>query len=156
MLFPARSGLEHEFSDYIGRLFVQPSPLVDFSLRFRLDHRNFATRRNEIDLHAGPDWFRTRIGFADLDRQSDVTVREFVGGREAVIGATSTLPDNWAFSVETRRDLKDNATIDWRAGLTYEDECVLIGAGVSRSFTRDRDIQPDTVIHFTVRLRPGG
>ena len=38
-------------------------------------------------------------------------------------------------------------------GLSYEDECILVGTGVTRSFTRDRDVQPDTVLYFTVRLR---
>ena len=155
-LFAAGSGLEHKLSDYVGHIFIQPSPLLDLSLRFRLDHRNFDARRNEIDLAAGPEWLRGRIGFADLDRQSAGMMGNFVGGREAVLGATTTLLDNWSLSTETRRDLKDNASINWSVGLSYEDECILIGTGISRSFTRDRDIQPDTVWHFTVKLRHAG
>ena len=156
-LFDQGSGLEHRLSDYVGHIFVQPSPLIDLSLRFRLDRQDFAAKRNEIDLVAGPDWLRGRIGFADLDRQSGGdAMSNFVGGREAVLGATTTLLDNWTFSSGTRRDLKDNATIDWSANLTYEDECILIRTGVTRSFTRDRDIQPDTALHLTVALRNAG
>ena len=82
--------------------------------------------------------------------------QEFVGGREAVVGASATLLDNYSFTAQTRRDLKDNDTIKWNLGLAYEDECVLVGTGVTRSFTRDRDVQPDTVFYFTVKLRPAG
>jgi len=155
-LFESGSGLEHQLSDYVGRIFVQPSPLVDVSWRFRLDRRDFVARRNEIDLAAGPEWLRGQIGFADLDRQSGTTTEEFVGGREAVVGVSTTLLDTYSFAAQTRRDLKDNATIRWNLGLSYEDECVLVGTGVTRSFTRDRDVQPDTVLYFTVKLRPAG
>ncbi len=155
-LFESGSGLEHQFSDYVGRIFVQPSPLVDFSWRFRLDRRDFVARRNEIDLVAGPEWLRGRIGFADLDRHAGTVTEEFVGGREAVAGASATLLDNYSFTAQTRRDLKDNDTIKWNMGLSYEDECILVGTGVTRSFTRDRDVQPDTVLYFTVKLRPAG
>ncbi len=154
--FSDGSGLERELSDVIGRIFVQPSPLLDLSLRFRLDHRNFATRRNEIDLDAGPEWLRARIGFADLERQPESIIGESVGGREGVLGVTSGLAGGWTLSAETRRDLKDDASIDWRAALAYEDECIRISTGISRSFTRDRDIQPDTVFHLAVKLRPAG
>lgn len=155
-LFESGSGLEHHLSDYVGRVFVQPSPLVDFSWRFRLDHRDFVARRNEIDLVTGPEWLRGRIGFADLDRRSGTITEEFVGGREAVVGGSATLFDNYSFTAQTRRDLKDNTTIRWNLSLSYEDECVLIGTGITRSFTRDRDVQPDTVLYFTVKLRPAG
>ena len=156
MLFAPGSGLEHEFSDFVGRIFMQPSPLLDLSLRFRLDRRDLDASRNEIDLAAGPEWLRGRIGFADLERPSGTVMEDFVGGREAVIGATATPLDNWTLSTETRRDLDDNATIDWRTDLSYEDECIVIGTGVRRSFTRDRDIQPETILHFTVKLKYGG
>ena len=155
-LFDSGSGLDHKLSDYVGHIFVEPSPLFDLSLRFRLDRSDFAARRSEIDLAAGPDWLRGRVGFADLDRQYGSTMSDLAGGREAVLGATTKFLGNWTFSTGTRRDLKKNATIDWSSDLSYEDECILVSTGVRRSFTRDRDIQPQTVLHFTVKLRHAG
>jgi len=154
--FEAGSGLEDQMSDYVGRILVQPSPWLDFSLRFRLDHRDFTVRRNEFDLAAGPDWLRTRLGFADVDRPPQGTRADFAGGREALMGFTAKPFDNWTFSGEARRDLEDNTSINWRVGLFYEDECIVIGTGVSRSFTRDRDVEPGTVWHLTVNLKPAG
>ena len=154
--FEAGSGLEHQMSDYVGRILVQPSPWLDFSLRFRLDHRDFTVRRNEIDLTAGPEWLRTRLGFADVDRPPESMLTDFAGGREALMGFTAKPLDNWTLSAEARRDLEDNASINWRVGLFYEDECIVIGTGVSRSFTRDRDVEPGTVWHLTVNLKHVG
>ena len=154
--FEAGSGLEDQMSDYVGRILVQPSPWLDFSLRFRLDHRDFTVKRNEIDLTAGPEWLRTRLGFADVDRPPESMMTDFVGGREALMGFTAAPLDNWTLSAEARRDLEDNTSINWRVGLFYEDECIVIGTGVSRSFTRDRDVEPGTVWHLTVNLKHAG
>ena len=154
--FEAGSGLEHQMSDYVGRILLQPSPWLDLSLRFRLDHRDFTISRNEIDLVAGPDWLRTRLGFADVDRPPKSMMGDFEGGREALLSFVAKPLENWTFSAEGRRDLEDEASINWRVGLFYEDECIVIGTGLSRSFTRDRDVEPDTVWHLTVNLKNAG
>ena len=154
--FEAGSGLEDRMSDYVGRILMQPSPWLDFSLRFRLDHRDFTIRRNEIDLVAGPEWLRTRLGFADVDRPPESMMADFEGGREGLLSFVAKPFDNWTLSAEGRRDLKDKASINWRIGLSYEDECIVIGTGLSRSFTRDRDVEPDTVWHLTVNLKNAG
>ena len=155
-LFEPGSGLEHRLSDFVGHILMQPSPLIDLSLRFRLDHRDAAVRRNEIDLAAGPSWLRGRIGFVDLHRQPTSMMGDVGGGREAHASFTTKPFDNWTFSSGIRRDVEDNTSINWRAGLSYEDECILINTGISRSFTRDRDIEPDTVWHLTVILKQAG
>ena len=155
-LFGPGSGLEHRLSDFVGHILMQPSPLIDFSLRFRLDHRDATIRRNEIGLAAGPSWLRGRIGFVDLDQHPDSMMRDGGGAREALMNFTTKPFDNWTFSSGIRRDVRDNTSIDWRAGLSYEDECIVINTGVSRSFTRDRDIEPDTVWHLSVILKQAG
>ena len=155
-LFEPDSGLEHRLSDFVGHILMEPSPLIDLSLRFRLDHRDASIRRNEIDLAAGPSWLRGRVGFVDLVQQPERMMGGGSGGREARLSFTTKPFDNWTFSSGIRRDVEDNTSIDWRAGLSYEDECILINTGVSRSFTRDRDIEPDTIWHLTVILKQAG
>ena len=155
-LFEPGSGLEHRLSDFVGHILIEPSPWVDLSLRFRLDHRNARIRRNEIDLAAGPSWLRGTLGFVDLDQQPESMTGDRHGGRQVLMGFTAKPFDNWTFSSRIRRDIEDNTSINWRIGLTYEDECVLVGTGVSRSFTRDRDIEPDTVWLLTVVLKQTG
>lgn len=155
-LFEPGSGLEHRLSDYVGQVHFQPSPLIDLSLRFRLDHRDAVVRRNELDLSAGPSWLRGRVGFVDLHRQPASRLGNAGGGREAHASFTAKLFDHWTFTSGIRREVKDNTSINWRAGLSYKDECILINTGMSRSFTRDRDIEPDTVWHLTVVLNQAG
>ena len=155
-LFEPGSGLEHRLSDFVGHILMQPSPLIDLSLRFRLDHRDAAIRRNEIDLAAGPSWLRGRIGFVDLTKQPEALTGDGEGGREARLSFTTKPFDNWTLSSGIRRDVEDNTSIDWRAGVSYEDECIVINTGVSRSFTRDRDIEPDTIWHLSVILKQAG
>ena len=154
--FGTLSGLEHRMSDYVGHILMQPWPLVDLSLRFRLDHRHFVMRRNEVDLAAGPRWLRGRIGFADLARRPQSTMGDFVGGREVALSLRAKPLENWTLSAAGRRDFKENDTINWSVGIAYEDECISMGTGVTRSFTRDRDIEPDTVWHLTVTLKNAG
>ena len=155
-LFATGSGLEHRLSDFVGNIHIEPSPWVDLSLRFRLDHRHASIRRNEIDLAAGPSWLKGRIGFVDLDHEPESQAGDIPGGRQALFGFTAKPFDHWTFTSHIRRDIEDDTSINWRFGLTYEDECVLIGTGVSRSFTRDRDIEPDTVLLLTVVLKQTG
>ena len=155
-LFEPGSGLEHRLSDFVGHIFVEPSSWIDLSLRFRLDHRHAKIRRNEIDLVTGPSWLRGRVGFVDLDHQPESMMGDGQGGREAVLGFTTKPLDNWKFSSAIRRDIEDNTSINWRFGLSYEDECILINTGMLRSFTRDRDIEPDTVWLLTVVLKQAG
>ena len=154
--FESGSGLEHRLSDFVGHVLVQPSPLVDLSWRFRLDHRDATVRRNEIDLAGGPSWMRASVGFADVDPQPASMTAGGGGGREARASFTTKPFDNWTFTSAIRREVEDNTSINWQAGLSYEDECILVNAGVSRSFTRDRDIRPDTVWHLRVILKQAG
>ena len=67
----------------------------------------------------------------------------------------ATLADGWTLSAGTRRNLA-GAAIDWNVGLSYRDECILVGARMVRSFTRDRDVEPDTQFLFTVLLKHAG
>ena len=154
--FDRETGLEDQMSDYVGRILFQPSPLLDVSLRFRLDHRDYAIRRNELDILAGPRWLRTRLGFADLDRPRLGARGDILGGREAYLGVRTQPFDNWTFSATTRRELREETSIRWNVDLSYEDECILVSTGVSRSFTRDRDIEPEVLWHLTVILKHAG
>ncbi len=153
--FDAGSGLDNDLSDYVGRIFVQPSSLMDLAYRFRLDREAFAVQRNEVNLAAGPGWLRGRLSYADLERQ---VARSGTTGlekrREIVLGATAKFLDHWRLSAGTRRDLiDDGATINWNAGLSYRDECFLIDTRLTRSFTRDRDVEPDTRFILTIQLK---
>ena len=63
------------------------------------------------------------------------------------------LGPQWSFVASHRRDLGENTSINMGAGLSYQNECILFTTEVRRTFTRDRDLQPDTSINFIIKFR---
>lgn len=150
--FAPGSGLDGNLSDFVGRIAIRPSKLIDLTYRFRLDSEDLASRRTTIDLTAGPDWMRTRLGFLSIDEGSaDLSA---IGRREEINLATRLeLGPEWTFDAFHRRDLAENDSINIGAGLTYQNECFLFALQVRKDFTRDRDLRPDTSINFVIKFR---
>ncbi|MEE2980394.1 MAG: LPS-assembly protein LptD [Pseudomonadota bacterium] len=150
--FEAGSGLEGNRSDLVGRITVAPSNYLDLTYRFRLDDDSLASRRSAIDLIAGPEWLRINFGFLSIDEgAADLGV---IGRREEIhMSGELALAPQWALNAFNRRDLNGNNTIDFGASLTYQDECILFSTQFKRSFTRDRDVDPDTSINFIIKLK---
>ncbi|MEE8173648.1 MAG: LPS-assembly protein LptD, partial [Alphaproteobacteria bacterium] len=153
--FNQGSGLEENFSDYVGRVRISPADVFDLAYRFRLARENFAARRNEIELAAGPRAFRINIGYALLEEQipeSDTTA--FANREEIAAAAEARITRFWRVGAGTRRDLTGSGgTINWYGALTYEDECLLFATRVNKNFTRDRDVQPETSLLFTIQFK---
>ena len=153
--FDSGSGLRGRLSDYVGRVSVRPLPATDLVYRFRLDRHDFSVRRNEVDLAARFDWLRGSLTYVDVGRRhAGSGTAPPANRKEIVLGGAATLPDGWTLSAGTRRNLAgDGTAIDWNVGLSYRDECVLVDTRMVRSFTRDRDVEPDTRFLFTVLLK---
>ena len=153
--FDIGSGLENHLSDYVGRIYIQPADFLNISYRFRYNKDDFSARRNEVNLSTGPTWLRANIGYAQIEDQQASSGTTTFANREEVVGnAALQFAEYWTFTAGTRRDLTgDGATINWNTGLSYQDECVLISTILQRSFTRDREIEPETNIIFFVKLK---
>ena len=153
--FNRGSGLEGNFSDYVGRIRISPAKIFDLAYRFRFSRDNFAARRNEIDFAAGPRAFRVNIGYALLEEQipeNDTTA--FANREEIAASAAARITSFWRISAGTRRDLTGSGgTINWNGAVTYEDECLLFTTNLVKNFTRDRDVQPETSLLFTIRFK---
>ena len=153
--FNRGSGLEETFSDYVGRVHISPAEIFDLAYRFRFARENFAARRNEIDFAAGPRAFRVNIGYALLEEQipeSDTTA--FANREEIVASAEARITSFWRIGAGTRRDLTGSGgTINWNGAVTYEDECLLFTSRLIKNFTRDRDVQPETRLLFTIQFK---
>ncbi|MDA0228703.1 MAG: LPS assembly protein LptD [Proteobacteria bacterium] len=153
--FNRGSGLEDTFSDYVGRIHISPADIFDLAYRFRLSKENLAARRNEIDFAAGPRAFRVNVGYALLEKQipeSDTTA--FANREEIAASAAARITSFWRVSAGTRRDLTGSGgTINWNGAVTYEDECLLFTTSLIKNFTRDRDVQPETSLLFTIQFK---
>jgi len=153
--FNRGSGLEETFSDYVGRVHISPAEIFDLAYRFRFARDNFAARRNEIDFAAGPRAFRVNIGYALLEEQipeSDTTA--FANREEIAATAAARITSLWRIGAGTRRDLTGSGgTINWNGAVTYEDECLLFTTSLIKNFTRDREVQPEARLLFTIQFK---
>ncbi len=148
-IFAPDSGLDDNFSDYVGRI-VTGSPKVQSSYRFRLDKDNFSFNRNEVGLNL------------NLEPISVASTYTFINGlnttpdRQEVAAATRIkVTDNVALLTSARRNLDNDASAGWvniGGGVEYNNDCLRSTFEVNREFTRDRDIEPSTEFIFKVSL----
>lgn len=151
--FGVNSGLDEKLSDFVGRVTISPNSYLDLAYRFRLDSDNFSSKRSEVELVAGPSWLRLNLGFLSLDVPPEGLASE-IGKREEIrANVRAKLDRYWSVSAFNRRDLTKDRTIDMGVGVLYEDECLLFSSRLTRRFNEDRDVQPETLLQFTVTLK---
>lgn len=150
--FDVGSGLESDFSDFVGGAELAPGPNVDVAYRFRLDKDNLKFRRNEVQAVLGPRDLRLTLGYLALaDKTSDVEEPE--RREEVSLAARVAFLRYWTLTADARRDLIGDGFVTAGGGLVYEDECIALGVQVRRRFTSDRDAPEDTSVLFIVKLR---
>ncbi|MEK9724015.1 MAG: LPS-assembly protein LptD, partial [Rhodospirillaceae bacterium] len=151
--FAAGSGLEENFSDWVGKVEIAPGGHFHLLYRTRLANDNFAPRRNEIQLTAGVPAFRVAGNYVFLESQED---SEFDGREEANLTVNSQINREWRASVSTVRDMDASEVRSLGVNLIFENECLIFNTGVTRTFFEDRDIQPTDTISFLVTLKTIG
>ena len=149
--FTEASGLRDQFSDYVGRLTVSPGRYVQLVDRVRLaQNSNLDVRRHELGATLGTAINNVTISYADLVNTDYLRQNE----RQEAIAATvrMQLTKYWATEIRHTRDLRDDGSLLNFLGLRYTDECFDIILFAERTFTVNRDIQPDTVIGIRFRI----
>ncbi|MBM3545335.1 MAG: LPS-assembly protein LptD [Alphaproteobacteria bacterium] len=138
------SGVNEDWSDYVGRLTVTPGPYLDLIYRFRLDEDNFALRRNEVGVSTGPSWLRFDAFYLQVASRPDVPQ---IGQRRGLATiVTARLSDHWSGQARLVRDLGAAQDKNRLAGVTfnYGDECFAVAFDVTRHYTTDGNLKPDT------------
>jgi len=153
------AGLEGEFSDIVGRATISYKGWIDLEHRFRLDEKNFAFLRNEVDVVFGDENKNLRIGYFKLNRGLNFINRE---DREEIrASGFYNIDENWKmFGTFSRRlsgaitDFGDEGkgNVEYSLGVTYQNECIEVGVTLKETYTRDRDIEPGTSILFRLKL----
>ena len=149
--FEPGSGLEDNFSDYVGRVSLKPSDYVDVRYRFRIDKDDLRTRRSELDLALGPPALNLRLNYLDIDLSTND--EEFSGREELTLELNSRLTEYWSALVAHRRNLRTDDSLSTEVGVSYQDECFLIDIIAQRSFFEDREIEPEDSIFLRVGLK---
>jgi len=152
--FAENSGLEDRFSDIVARAKISPGRHLDLTYRTRLDKEDFAPRRNEVSMGAGPDALRLSTNYVFFDRQPD---SEFSTSREEFRSSVAAkLSRFWRSGGSFVYDVAESEVRSYGLNFTYEDECLVFNTTWGRSFFSDRDIEPTDTIFFRLNLKTLG
>ena len=160
--FPIGSGLDHRTSDVVTRTTVTPASWFDLTGRTRLDRRDLSLRFADLQGTTGTELFRLSAGYLYSNTnpyyyydQATVPVSYFTPRNEIVLGATGKY-DRYRFSAYGRRDLQLNKTVAAGVRATYEDECFIFDANVSRRYTSLNGDNGATLVLFQVTFKTVG
>ncbi|MEQ9144533.1 MAG: LPS-assembly protein LptD [Parvibaculaceae bacterium] len=148
--FDVASGLRDQESDFVGRISLTPSANFSLDHRFRLDKDDLTFRRNEVDAAATIGRVSAGLGYAFFDQSLSAAL----GEREEVTAyGTYRFTDYWRIYGSTRRDIEGRQTLQNNIGIGYADECLSASLAFNQNFTRDRDIEPENSLMFTINLK---
>ncbi len=147
--FEVGTGLDRNFSDFVGRIIIAPAKYLDLSHQFRLDRNNLATRRSSFGASMGT---RKASLSATYTKLSDGPTTGVPTSLEQINVGLGTRPwKNWRLNLSHERDLTENGgSLLSGLALIYENECVVVNSSLNRYFTQDADLEPTT--NFIVRI----
>jgi len=149
-LFPDGTGLNEQFSDFVGRTEVRFRDFIKLTHRYRLDKDNFAVRRNEIDATIGTDRTYIELGYLRLDRDLDFAFEDLQDREELRAAGRIAFARYWSVFGSTVVNLTDREedpsfTADGfeplrhRIGIAYADDCLEFGLTWRRDYVTIAD-----------------
>ena len=150
------SGLEHHFSDVVGKVTVSPAPLLDFTYRFRLGYDDLAMRRQEVAAAFGPSNFRMSVSYIQVAQIANAVDLEKVKqiSSSLQLGLTRT----WSLQLYGTYDISGTPTttlgqivgqteaLSQGVALTYRDECLAVVTSLTQSGIRSGDAIPGSTL----------
>ncbi len=155
-IFSPLSGLRGHFSDIVGRIDFRPNSYIDMQYRFRFDKDSLVSRRSEVSLATGTDPFR--IGGTYVFVTSDGSLPGIPNNTEELyVSASSRLNRNWSIIVGHRHNLgPGGGPVRTDVGITYEDECFILGIDIANDRTEDRDFRRGVAVMLRINLKTIG
>lgn len=147
-LFEEGSGLEDPLSDYVGRLSLRPSRSVNLNYRFRLAKDEAALRRSDLKLSFGPPRLRMSLQYIRLTEE--LTALDIDDREEVTASVQLRLTEGLSVGAKIRRDIEQGRPVSNSFGLVYTNSCLVVTAGIERSFTERGELEDET--RFTVKL----
>jgi LPS-assembly protein len=145
------SGLDHNVSDYVGRLYYQPTNNLSFATRYLFDRDTFALNRFEAEMTTTWDRLKLSTIYASYQAQPDIG---FLTRREGVYQtATYNFEKHWSVTGGIRYDLDQNRVDLYTVGLNYLDECFGLMATYTYDNTNFLIQRPDNRFMARVILR---
>ena len=163
-LFPDGTGLNDQFSDWVGRTEIRFRNFIKLTHRFRLDKDNFAVRRNEIDATVGSDRTYIEVGYLRLNRNIDPTLEDLQDREELRAAARIAFAKYWSVfgsAVVNLTDKKEDPTstsdgfqpLRTRFGVAYSDDCLEFGLTWRRDYQRiaDAKLGNSVQLYFSIK-----
>jgi LPS-assembly protein len=147
--FQPGSGLNTRISDIVGRVVASPAESLDFIYRFRLDEGDFAVRRQEAEVKAGPASLRASLSFIQIAAiPGTSTVAQ---GDQISASLEALLTRYWSVSLRDTRSIGGSGTtINSGVALTYRDDCFEVVGSVTQSGISVGDVRPGVSVLLTV------
>ena len=145
--FAAGTGLDGRKSDYVLALGYDVTDEISISGSALADD-DFSLNRTEMKLdYAAPDLsLSTTYVFLGADAANPTDRAELL------VDLGYRIDDNWAGTLDFRRDLENDNFIDAGAGLSWGNECATFEFSVSRRFVTSNNVEPSTEYGLTLRL----
>lgn len=154
------SGLEHRFSDVVGKLTVSPVQQLSFTYGFRLSYDDLASHNQTIGATVGPSALNFGAYYLDIATISDAPTLQKVKQISGVVN--TTLTPYWSLQLVGTFDFSPtpSSIVGQTVGttellynginLTYRDECIAFVTSLTKSGIRSGDAIPGTSLLFTV------
>jgi LPS-assembly protein len=120
------SGLDSQASDYVARVYLQPTGRFSFVSRFRFAREDFSMNRFEFETRSTWDRLTLATIYAAHEAQPSIGYLERRQGLYQA--ATYKIHDFWTVMGSVRYDLNSGKIDFGMLGLTYSDDCFVIGA----------------------------
>ena len=163
-LFPDGTGLNEQWSDFVGRTVVRYRDFVKFTHRFRLDKDSFAVRRNEIDATVGTDRTYIELGYLRLNRNIDLSFEDLQDREEVRAAGRIAFARYWSLFGSavvnlTNEEEDPSFTADGfeplrtRLGIAYADDCLEFGVTWRRDYVAvaDAELGNSFRVYFALR-----
>ena len=149
----ARTGVGRNPRDWVGATSLNFAEYGSVGYRFRSgDLLHDEIRRQELDWSLGPDVFSLSGNYTFVTDQDN----GLVGGDSEFIsmGVSSRIDEQWLATASFNRDIEAAATRSVNGRLQWENECTIVTANLSRTYTEvaGRGQQNDTLfVNFTLK-----
>lgn len=161
-VFPIGSGLEHKVSDVVTRTTISPVSWFDLSGRTRLDRRDLSLRFADVQGALNFDRFQLGAGYIYSDvtpyffyDQPTIPASYFRPRNELAL-STGANYQNYRLSAFARRDLALNKMVAAGLRATYENECFIFDANLTRRYTSLLGDNGATLVLFQLTFKTVG
>jgi len=138
VLFPDGTGLNQQWSDFVGRTTVRYRDFLKFTHRFRLDKDRLSIRRNEVDAAIGNDRTYVELGYLRLNRDIDFDIEDLQDREEMRVATRVAFARYWSVfgsAVVNLTNRAEDPTLNadgfeplrTRLGIAYADDCLEMG-----------------------------